>query len=127
MIRGEERKTFEVEVGSSPKNVREADYRFYEKLGFTVREFLLTDGIRRRIPKEEMNGAIVNFVRRSSAVETAGLRNGDWIKQIEGAPVDSYQAVLDVLDQVEGDEEKTEFVLLVERNNETSFIRAQLK
>jgi serine protease Do len=127
VIRGEERKTFEVEVGSGPKNVREADYRFYEKLGFTVREFLLTDGIRRRIPKEEMNGAIVNFVRRSSAVETAGLRNGDWIKQIEGAPVDSYQAVLDVLDQVEGDEEKTEFVLLVERNNETSFIRAQLK
>ena len=92
-----------------------------------MREFLLTDGIRRRIPKEEMNGAIVNFVRRSSAVETAGLRNGDWIKQIEGAPVDSYQAVLDVLDKVEGDEEKTEFVLLVERNNETSFIRAQLK
>lgn len=127
VIRGEERKTFDVKVGSSPKNVREADYRFYEKLGFTVREFLLTDGIRRRIAKEEMNGAIVNFVQRSSAVETAGLRNGDWIKQIEGEPVDSYDTVLSALDQVEGDEEKSEFVLLVERNNETSFIRAQLK
>ena len=92
-----------------------------------MREFLLTDGIRRRLPKEQMNGAIVNFVRRSSAVETAGLRNGDWIKQVEGQPADTFSAVLQLLDQVEQDEEKAEFVLLVERNNETSFIRGQLK
>lgn len=127
VIRGEERKTFEIEVGNGPKIVREADYRFYEKLGFTVREFLLTDGIRRRISKEEMNGAIVNFVMRSSAVETAGLRSGDWIRQVEGKPVNSYGDVLGLLDQVENNEEKSEFVMLVERNNETSFIRAQLK
>tara|TARA_Y100000588_G_C14267904_1_gene930827 strand:- start:1999 stop:3387 length:1389 start_codon:yes stop_codon:yes gene_type:complete len=127
IIRGDERKTFRLVVEAGPKNVREADYRFYEKLGFTVREFLLTDGIRRRLPKEDMNGAIVNFVRRSSAVETAGLRNGDWIKQVEGQPADTFSAVLQLLDKVDGDEEKAEFVLLVERNNETSFIRAQLK
>jgi serine protease Do len=127
VIRGEERLSFDVVVGDGPKVVREADYRFYDKLGFTVREFLLTDGIRRRLSKEDMNGAIVNFVRRSSAVETAGLRNGDWIKQVEGQPIDSYDAVLAILDEVEQDEEKSEFVLLVERNNETSFIRAQLK
>jgi len=107
--------------------VREAEYRYYEKLGFTVREFLLTDGIRRRLSKEEMNGAIVNFVTRSSAVETAGLRTGDWIKQVEGQVIKSYDEVLTILDQVEQDEEKAEFVLLVERNNETSFIRTQLK
>ncbi|MCZ6674909.1 MAG: PDZ domain-containing protein [Verrucomicrobia bacterium] len=127
VIRGEEHKTFDIVVGAGPKNIREADYRFYEKLGFTVREFLLTDGIRRRLSKEEMNGAIVNFVRRSSAVETAGLRNGDWIKQVEGQVVNSYGDVLDLLDLVELDEERSEFVLLVERNNETSFVRAQLK
>ena len=127
VIRGEERKSFSIKVGTGPKNVREADYRYYEKLGFTIREFLLTDGINRRLPKDEMNGAIVNFVKRSSAVETAGLRNGDWIKQVEGVVVDSYEAVLEILDGVEADEEKTEFVLLVERNNETSFVRAQLK
>lgn len=127
VIRGEERKTFNLVVEAGPKNVREAEFRFYEKLGFTVREFLLTDGIRRRLPKEQMNGAIVNFVRRSSAVETAGLRNGDWIKQVEGQPADTFSAVLQLLDQVEQDEEKAEFVLLVERNNETSFIRGQLK
>jgi serine protease Do len=127
VIRGEERKSFEVVVGNGPKVVREADYRFYEKLGFTVREFLLTDGIRRRLSKDEMNGAIVNFVTRSSAVETAGLRTGDWIKQVEGQVIKSYDEVLTILDQVEQDKDKAEFVLLVERNNETSFIRAQLK
>ena len=107
--------------------MREADYRYFEKLGFTVREFLLTDGIRRRLPKAEMNGAIVNFVTRSSAVETAGLRTGDWIKQVEGQEVTSFDDVLGLLDGVEQDDSKSEFVLLVERNNETSFIRAQLK
>ena len=127
VIRGEERKQFNVEVGVGPKFVREADYHFYEKLGFTVREFLLSDGIRRRIDKDQMNGAIVNFVKRSSSVDTAGLRSGDWIRQIEGQPVDSYQKVLQLLDAIEADEEKSEFVLLVERDNETSFIRAQLK
>lgn len=127
VIRGEERLTFDVVVGDGPKIVREADYKFYDKLGFTVREFLLTDGIRRRLSKDEMNGAIVNFVQRSSAVETAGLRNGDWILQVEGQAVQSYDEVLQMLDQVEEDEDKAEFVLLVERNNETSLIRAQLK
>jgi serine protease Do len=127
VIRGEERLSFDVVVANGPKVVREADYRFFERLGFTVREFLLTDGIRRRLPKEEMNGAIVNFVRPSSAVETAGLRNGDWIKQVEGQVIGSYSEVLEILDNVERDTEKTEFVLLVERNNETSFVRAQLK
>jgi serine protease Do len=127
VIRGEERKSFSITVGTGPKNVREADYRFYEKLGFTVREFLLTDGINLRLQKDEMKGAIVHFVKRSSAVETAGLRNGDWIKQVEGVVIDSYEAVLEILDGVEADGEKTEFVLLVERNNETSFVRAQLK
>ena len=127
VIRGEERKSFEVVVGDGPKVVREADYRYFEKLGFTVREFLLTDGIRRRLPKAEMNGAIVNFVTRSSAVETAGLRMGDWIKQVEGQEVASFEDVLSLLDLVEKDDQKSEFVMLVERNNETSFIRAQLK
>jgi len=127
VIRGEERIPFEIEVADGPKIVKEAEYRFYEKLGFTVREFLLTDGLRLRLPKEDMNGAIVNFVRRSSAVETAGLRNGDWIRQVEGQLVNSYGDVLELLDLVEQDEEKSEFVMLVERNNETSFIRAQLK
>ena len=127
VIRGEDRKSFDVVVGDGPKVVREADYRYFEKLGFTVREFLLTDGIRRRLPKAEMNGAIVNFVTRSSAVETAGLRTGDWIKQVEGQEVTSFDDVLGLLDGVEQDDSKSEFVLLVERNNETSFIRAQLK
>ena len=127
VIRGEERISFTITVGTGPKNVREADYHYYETLGFTVREFLLTDGISRRLPKDEMKGAIVNFVKRSSAVETAGLRNGDWIKQVEGVVVDSYETVLEILGGVEIDDEKTEFVLLVERNNETSFVRAQLK
>ena len=127
VIRGEERKSFDVEIADGPKVVREADYRYFEKLGFTVREFLLTDCIRRRLPKSEMNGAIVNFVTRSSAVESAGLRTGDWIKQVEGQDVSSFGDVLGLLDLVEQDEEKSEFVLLVERNNETSFIRAQLK
>ncbi|MDA0348120.1 MAG: PDZ domain-containing protein [Verrucomicrobia bacterium] len=127
VIRGEERKSFSITVGAGPKNVREAAYRYYEKLGFTIREFLLTDGINLRLPKDEMKGAIVNFVKRSSAVETAGLRNGDWIKQVEGVAIDSYEDVLEILDRVEADKEKSEFVLLVERNNETSFVRAQLK
>ena len=53
--------------------------------------------------------------------------NGDWIKQVVGVVVDSYETVLEILGGVEIDDEKTEFVLLVERNNETSFVRAQLK
>jgi len=127
VIRGEERMAFSIVMGQGPKLVREAEYRYFEDLGFTVREFLMSDGIRRRVPSEEMKGAIVNFVLSSSAVETAGLRSGDWIRQIEGEEIHSYEDVLRLLESVAEDEDKAEFVMLIERKNETSFIRTSLK
>ncbi len=126
VIRGTEELTVDIEIAAGPKNTTEADYKFFDRLGFTVREFLRYDAVSRRLRKDEMGGAIVGFVKPSSAIATADLRVGDWIKQVDGKEVFDFEEVLAALNTLEESEQTSEYVLLVERNNETAFIRAKL-
>jgi len=127
VIRGSEPFSVTVNVGVGPKIVREADFEYFERLGFTVREFLLSDAIQRRLSKDEAQGSIVNFVKPNTPVNTAGLRFGDWIKQVDGQDVNSYEEAVAALKGIAEDESRSEFVLLVERDNETAVIRTQLQ
>ena len=126
VLRGTERMEFKVKLGDEPKLVREAGRRYFERLGFTVREFLYSDGINLRVQPADQKGVMVHFVKPGGPVATAGLRPDDWIREIDGTEIKSYPQALEKLHAVEADKSQAEIVLLVSRGTETSVLRIKL-
>ena len=120
------RQDVKVVLGDEPKLVREADRHYYEKLGFTAREFLATDGIVNRVKLSEQHGVVVQFVKPGSTVGNAGLHPDDWIREIDGMEVKTYEQALKTLTAIEAEKNRSEFVLLVSRGGETSILRVKL-
>ena len=115
-----------VTLGDEPKLAREADRHYLERLGFTVREFLYSDGIMHRAKSNEQLGVMVQFVKPGSAVATAGLQLDDWVREIDGEEIKTYAQALTKLSAIEADVKRPEFVLLVSRGGETSVLRIKL-
>lgn len=126
VLRGAAREEIKVRLGDEPRLVREADRRFFERLGFTAREFLYNDGIMHRAGPGTTEGIMVHFVKPGSAVATAGLRPDDWVREIDGAEIKSYAQALAKLAAIEADKDRAEFVLLVSRGGETQVLRVKL-
>jgi serine protease Do len=125
VLRGTAREEIKVRLGDEPKLVREADRRYYERLGFTAREFLYNDAIMHRAGAGAQ-GVTVHFVKPGSAVATAGLRPDDWVREIDGTEIKSYPQALEKLSAIEADQTRAEFVLLVSRGGETQVLRVKL-
>lgn len=126
VLRGTTREEIKVRLGDEPKLVREADRRYFERLGFTAREFLYNDGIMHRANPDTTEGIMVHFVKPGSAVATAGLRPDDWVREIDGTAIKTYAQALEKLSAIEADEKRAEFVLLVSRGGETQVLRVKL-
>jgi serine protease Do len=126
VLRGTERLELKVKLGDEPKLVREADRHYFERLGFTAREFLYADGILHRAKPAAQPGVTVHFVKPGGPVATAGLRPDDWIREIDGTEVKSYAQALAKLQAIEADKTRPEIVLLVSRSGETSVLRVKL-
>jgi serine protease Do len=120
------RQEIKVKLGDEPKLVREADRHYFQRLGFTVREFLANDGIAQRVKPSEQAGVIVQFVKPGSAVATAGLQPDDWVKEIDGEEIKTYDQAVKKLQDIESTKQRPEIVLLVSRNGETSVLRVKL-
>jgi serine protease Do len=114
-------------LGEEPKLLREAERKYFDRLGFTAREFVYGDAIDRHVKIAETTGVVAHFVKPSSPAGVAGLRPDDWIKEIDGTEVKSFAAATAKLTEVEGDLARSEFVLLVSRNGETAVLRVKLK
>lgn len=127
VLRGAERVDLEVTLGDEPKLMREAGRRYFDRLGFTAREFVYGDAVARRVKVAEGAGVIAHFVKPNSPVFIAGLRTDDWIKEIDGIEVNSFESDGETLAAIEGDSLRTEFVLLVGREGETAVLRVKLK
>ena len=84
------------------------------------------DAIQRRVAQDDATGVIAHFVRPNSPVNTAGLRRGDWIMEIDGRTVLGYDDAVSLLSSIEADKTREDFVLLIDRNNETSVLRVRL-
>lgn len=126
ILRGNERHEIKVTLGDEPKMIREASRRYFEKLGFTAREFLKYDGmINRTVPGEE-GGVVVNFIKPNGPAATAGLQQSDWIREIDGVPIKDYTQAVEKLSAIEADKPRGEFVLLVSRGGETQVLRIKL-
>ena len=126
ILRGTTRQEIKVTLGDEPKLAREADRHYLERLGFTVREFLYSDGIMHRAKSTEQLGVMVQFVKPGSAVATAGLQPDDWVREIDGEEIKTYAQALTKLSAIEADVKRPEFVLLVSRGGETSVLRIKL-
>ncbi len=124
--RGTEQLEVRVKLGDEPKMVREADRRYFERLGLTVREFLYNDGIIQRIKVADSRGVVVHFVKPNGPAATAGLRPDDWVREIDGVEMKIYADAAQKLMDIEADRARAEFVLLVSRGGETSVLRVKL-
>ncbi len=127
VLRGAERMELQAVLGEEPKLIREAERKYFDRLGLTAREFVYGDAIERRVKAAEPSGAIVHYVKPSSPVAIAGLRMDDWIREIDGAEIKTYADVVAKLSEIERDEARPEFVILVSRGGETAVLRVKLR
>ena len=127
VLRGTERVDVKVTLGDEPKLMREAARTYYERLGFTAREFVYGDAISRRLKVADTAGIVAHFVKGNSPVSVAGLRTDDWIKELDGVEPKSFAEAVEKLAAIQADAARTEFVLLVGRGGETAVLRVKLK
>jgi serine protease Do len=127
LIRGTEELEREVEIAPQPATVREARRQYFTKLGVTLREFLVFDGMARRVGPEPERGLVVQFVRPNSPAHSGGLATGDWIMEVNGAAVSSYDEAVQLVARAEESADRREVVFLISRQNETSVVRVRMR
>ena len=127
VLRGTEKLELKATLGDEPKLVREAQRTYFDRLGLTVREFVYADATDRRVKAGDRTGVIVHYVKPSSPVAIAGLRPDDWIREIDGVEAKTFAAAVAKIGEVEKDDQRPEFVMLVSRGSETAVLRVKLK
>ena len=114
-------------LGEEPKLMREAERKYFDHIGVTIREFVYGDAIERRVKASETSGVIVHYAKPSSPVAIAGLRQEDWIREIDGVETKTFAEAVAKLTEIEKDNARAEFVMLVSRGGETAVLRVKLK
>jgi len=127
VLRGSERLELKSTLVEQPKLLREAERTYFDRIGFTAREFVYGDGIMRRVKLAGRKGVIANFVKNNSPAGTAGLQLDDWIQEVDGTEVKTYADAVAKLAVIEADTARNEFVMLTSRNGETAVLRVKLK
>jgi serine protease Do len=127
VLRGADRVTIRAVLGDEPTLIREARRKYFEHIGFTAREFVYGDAIERRIKVGESAGVVVHYVKPNTPASIAGLEPDDWIKEIDGVAIKSFDDAVSQLSAIEGDSLRSEFVLLVSRGGDTTVLRVKLK
>ena len=125
VLRNREEIELPLTLGDAPKTPQEAERRYYETLGLTVREIVYSDAVDRRADPTDLSGVIAHFVKPTSPVATAGLNFDDWIKEIDGRPVDGFSKAVQLLSEIE-ESGRPEIVMLVSRAGETMVLRVKL-
>jgi serine protease Do len=127
VLRGTQRVDLKVVLGDEPKLLREAERKYFDRIGVTLREFVYGDAVVRRVKAANQTGVVAHYVKPSSPAEAAGLRDDDWIREIDGVEVVTFADAVQKLGAAEHDENRTELVLLVSRGNETAVLHVKLK
>jgi serine protease Do len=127
VLRGTERIEITPTLRDEPKMLREAERKYFDRIGLTVREFLQVDAVSNRVKMAESRGVTIHFVKPNSPAAAAGLRAEDWLREIDGAQLNSFEDAVNILGQIEKDETRPEFILLISRAGETSVLRVKTK
>jgi serine protease Do len=126
ILRGSDRVELKVVLDEEPRLVREASRMYFERIGFSAREFVYGDAVARHSKAGDLTGVIAHLVKPNSPADLAGLRPDDWIKEIDGAPVADFASAAQRLSEIDKDAARTETVLLVNRGSETAVLRIKL-
>jgi serine protease Do len=126
VLRGSDRIEVRAKLEDEPRLVREADRMYFEKIGFTAREFVYGDAIARHSKAGELKGVVAHLVKPNSPADIAGLRPDDWIREIDGAEVPDFASAVQKLGDIEKDLMRTETVFLVSRGSDTAVLRIKL-
>ena len=127
VLRGTETIDIKSILGDEPKLSREAERKYFDRFGFTAREFVYGDAVLRQSGTTDLTGVVANFVKPNSPAAASGLRIDDWIKEIDGVEVKTFAAAVAKLAEIDRDTARTEFVMLVSRVGETAVLRVKLK
>lgn len=127
VVRGSERREVAVTLARQPKPLKEAGREYFERLGITVREFVIYDAISRHLTDFQAEGVIANFVKPNSPANAAGLQQGDLIREVDGQPATTFAEAVSLLRAIATNPARNEFVLLISRGAETQVIRVRLK
>jgi serine protease Do len=127
VLRGSERIELKATLGEEPKLMREAERKYFDRIGLIAREFVYGDAIERRVKPTEAGGIVIHYVKPSSPASIAGVRTEDWVKEIDGTEVKTFGEATAKLAAIEKDESRPEFVMLVSRGGETAVLRVKLK
>jgi serine protease Do len=127
VLRGADRVELKATLGEAPTLIREAPRKYFERLGFTAREFVYGDAVERRLKVGDSTGVIVHYVKPNTPAALAGLQAGNWIKEIDGVAPRTFAEAAQKLSAIEADPARSEFVLLVSRGGETAVLRVKLK
>jgi len=127
VLRGDDRIDLRAKLGDEPKLAREAERKFFEHLGLTIREFVYADAVARRVKTSDAAGVVVFYVKANNPAAMSGLEVDDWIKEIDGAPIHSFADAAAKLAAINADPARTEFVLLVSRGADTTVLRVKLR
>jgi serine protease Do len=127
VLRGSDRIELSVPLDEEPRLVREADRMYFERIGFSAREFVYGDAVARHSKTRELNGVVAHLVKPNSPADLAGLRPDDWIKEIDGTDVANFASAVQKLSEIDKDPMKTETVFLVNRGSETAVLRIKLR
>jgi serine protease Do len=127
ILRGSDRIELKATLADEPRLVREADRSYFEKIGFTAREFVYGDAVARHARTSELDGVVAHLVKPNSPADIAGLRPDDWIKEIDGAGIPDFAAAVEKLSGIEKDPARAETVFLVSRGGDTAVLRIKLR
>lgn len=127
VLRGADRVELKATLGEQPKVMREAERKYFDRIGLTAREFVYGDAIERRVKPSQGSGIVVHFVKPSSPAGIAGLRIEDWIREIDGVETKTFADATAKLAEIERDTARPEFVVLVSRGGDTAVLRVKLK
>jgi len=127
VLRGDAKLELSTVLGEEPRLMNEAERKYFDRIGLTVREFVYGDAVALRIKTAAMTGVIAHFVKPNGPAGVAGLHTDDWIKEIDGVEMKTFAATAAKLAEIEADTERAEFVLLVSRAGETAVLRVKLR
>ncbi|MBE6411008.1 MAG: PDZ domain-containing protein [Opitutales bacterium] len=130
VIRGADApKDFEITLGESPKTIRQSQTKYFKRIGFSIREFLLDDAIELKAISKKIEQPVVKYVKPNSPAQSAmpsKLAVGDIIKEINSKPIKNYAQAVEELKKINDDASVKSLVILAEDFKETKVIRIKL-
>lgn len=120
VVRGGKEQTLKVTVGEQDAETMAAvgtTTKSSEQSGLTVQE--LTPEIAKQLGFKDEQGVVISDIESGSPAETAGLRRGDLIKEVNRNPVQSLKEYNKAMEAVDDGEN---FLLLIKRGSNTFYV-----